>query len=56
MPWKAVGTKIIKADTGEVVGHSATPAKAKASVRARYANTKEGSKTGQRFAAMMKGK
>lgn len=43
MPWK-VGTKtkkgyqIKRSDTGKVVGYSKTKAKAKASVRARYAN------------------
>jgi len=44
MPWRAIkrGKKavIIRADTGKVVGHSSNLAKAKASVRARYANTK----------------
>lgn len=46
MPWK-VGSKtkkgwpIKRADTGEVVGYSSTRGKAAASVRARYANTKE---------------
>ena len=39
MPWKAVGKNIVRADTGEVVGHSTSHAKAAASVRARYANT-----------------
>lgn len=39
MPWKAVGNKIIRADTGKVVGHSKNHATAEASVRARYANT-----------------
>jgi len=34
-PWK-----IIRADTGKVVGSSKTKAMAQASVRARYANTK----------------
>lgn len=38
MPWKAVGKKIERADTGKVVGHSTSHAKAAASVRARYAN------------------
>lgn len=41
MPWKAVKTKngavIKRADTGKVVGHSTSLAKAKASVRARFA-------------------
>jgi hypothetical protein len=41
IPWKAVkrGNKavIIKSDTGKVVGHSNSLAKAKSSVRARYA-------------------
>lgn len=40
MPWKAIGKKIVRSDTGKVVGHSKTNAMAKASVRARYANTK----------------
>jgi len=40
MPWKAVGKNIIRADTGEVVGHSTSHGKAAASVRARYTNTK----------------
>ena len=44
MPWKAVkrGNKwvIIRSDTGKVVGTSDSEAKAKASVRARYANYK----------------
>lgn len=48
MPWsvkksKGKGWDIIKSDTGEVVGHSDTIEKAKASVRARYAAT-EGEK------------
>jgi len=38
MPWKAVGNNIVRADTGKVVGHSTSHAKAMASVRARYAN------------------
>lgn len=41
MPWKVkkIGKKwaIIKSDTGKVVGHSTSKAKAEASVRARYA-------------------
>lgn len=46
MPWivrksKGKGYDIVKSDTGEKVGHSDTMAKARASVRARYANTKE---------------
>lgn len=45
MPWKAKKTKkgavIVKADTGKVVGHSTSLAKAKASVRARYASYKK---------------
>jgi hypothetical protein len=53
MPWKVVGTKIIRADTGKVVGHSKTHAMAQASVRARYANTPEFAKKG---AAMVKPK
>lgn len=45
MPWK-VGAKTkkgypIKKKSGKVVGHSKTKAKAKASVRARYANYKK---------------
>ncbi len=40
MPWKAKGKTIVRADTGKVVGHSTSHAKALASVRARYANTK----------------
>ncbi len=43
MPWKAIktskGAEIVRADTGKVVGHSTSLAKAKASVRARYAAT-----------------
>ena len=44
MPWRVGGkTKkgwpIKRADTGKVVGYSKTRAKAKASVRARYAAT-----------------
>lgn len=44
MPWKVrkakngKGWEIYKPDTGEVVGHSVSKAKAQASVRARYAN------------------
>jgi hypothetical protein len=43
MPWKvskktSKGYPIKKKDTGKVVGYSKTKAKAKASVRARYAN------------------
>lgn len=42
MPWKAMksgkGAVIKRADTGKVVGHSTSLAKAKASVRARYAS------------------
>jgi len=41
MPWKAVGKKIVRADTGEVVGESKTAEMAKKAVRARYANSKE---------------
>lgn len=46
MPWKVKksssgGYDIIKADTGKKVGHSATKAKAEASVRARYSNYKK---------------
>lgn len=48
MPWsvrksKRGGYDIIKSDTGKVVGHSSTKAKAQASVRARYANYSGGS-------------
>jgi hypothetical protein len=46
MPWKAGsktkrGWPIKRSDTGEVVGYSKTRRKAKAAVRARYANTGE---------------
>lgn len=46
MPWKvgektARGYPIKRSDTGKVVGYSDTKAKAKASVRARYANYKK---------------
>lgn len=48
MPWKTVKKgsgkkpfKVVKKDTGEVVGSSTTKAKAEASVRARYANYKK---------------
>lgn len=45
MPWaiKKVANKfaIIKKDTGKVVGYSSSKEKAKASVRARYANMPE---------------
>lgn len=48
MPWKVKrageGYDIVKSDTGEVVGHSDTKAKAEASVRARYANMPEAEK------------
>lgn len=46
MPWKISKSKnkkgwdIVKSDTGEIVGNSDTIEKAKASVRARYANYK----------------
>lgn len=46
MPYKVVKRtgskpyKIIKKDSGKVVGSSKTKAKAQASVRARYANSK----------------
>jgi hypothetical protein len=45
MPWKkrkakGPGWDIVRSDTGRKVGHSTTKAKAQASVRARYANTK----------------
>lgn len=46
MPWSVVKRgsgpkpyKIVKKDTGQVVGSSATRAQAQASVRARYANS-----------------
>lgn len=39
MPWKARGNKIIRSDTGKVVGKSKDHATAMAAVRARYANT-----------------
>ncbi len=46
MPWRAEkrGDRwaIVRADTGEVVGWSESEAKAKASVRARYANMPSG--------------
>jgi hypothetical protein len=47
MPWTVKksprgGYDIVKKDTGQKVGHSATKAKAEASVRARYANYKGG--------------
>lgn len=42
MPWKAVGKKIIRSDTGEVVGESKDHATAVKAVKARYANTDEG--------------
>lgn len=38
MPWKVKGNKIIRSDTGEVVGKSKDHATAMAAVRARYAN------------------
>ncbi len=42
MPWiikkRKSGFDIVKEDTGEVVGHSDTFEKARASVRARYAS------------------
>ena len=46
MPWKTQKAKgggydIVKSDTGKKVGHSETKAKADASVKARYANTKD---------------
>lgn len=46
MPWKVKkatgsGYDIVKSDTGEKVGHSDTRTQAEASVRARYANTKD---------------
>lgn len=55
MPWKAVGKTIVRADTGKVVGHSTSHAKAAASVRARYANTK-GESFGHRGTQMSKSK
>lgn len=50
MPWSARKSKsgsgydIVKSDTGKVVGHSETKAKAEASIRARYANYKPAGK------------
>jgi hypothetical protein len=46
MPWtvRKAGDKnfeIVKKDTGQVVGHSASLEKAQASIRARYANMPE---------------
>jgi hypothetical protein len=46
MPWKTKkasgeGYDIVKSDTGKKVGHSDTKAKADASVKARYANSKD---------------
>lgn len=41
MPWKAVGNKIVRADTGKVVGHSKDHATAVKAVRARYANSSD---------------
>lgn len=41
MPWKSVGTKIVRSDTGKVVGHSSSPEMAKKAVKARYANSPE---------------
>tara|TARA_R110002020_G_scaffold443808_4_gene655123 strand:- start:477 stop:620 length:144 start_codon:yes stop_codon:yes gene_type:complete len=47
MPWKVEKSKhsktwkIIRSDTGEVVGMSTSKAKAEASVKARYANYKK---------------
>lgn len=55
MPWKAQGKNIIRADTGKVVGHSTSHAKAEASVRARYANTK-GENFGHKAVKMTKSK
>ena len=46
MPWKAKGKEIVRSDTGKVVGHSKNHATAMASVRARYANTKDTSNAG----------
>jgi hypothetical protein len=47
MPWKVVKKgkgerpwKIVKSDTGKVVGSSTSKARAQASVKARYANYK----------------
>ena len=52
MPWRAIkskkGADIIRSDTGKVVGHSSSLSKAKASVRARYANTPEAVLKGMR--------
>jgi hypothetical protein len=55
MPWKTKGKNIVRADTGKVVGHSTSKAKAAASVRARYANTK-GEHFGHKGFAMSKKK
>jgi hypothetical protein len=41
MPWKAIGKKIVKADSGKVVGHSKSHAMAQTAVRAIYANYHE---------------
>lgn len=46
MPWatkkaKGDGYDVVRKDTGKKVGHSDSQAKAKASVRARYANYKK---------------
>lgn len=45
MPWKTKKIdgkwRIIRADTGKIVGTSTSKKKAQASVRARYANSKE---------------
>jgi len=53
MPWKAVGNKIVRADTGKVVGKSKSHSMALRAVRARYANTK-GESFGHRGVAMAK--
>lgn len=48
MPYKVVRKagprpyKIIRSDTGRIVGSSTTKAEAQASIRARYANEKKG--------------
>jgi hypothetical protein len=47
MPWEAKGNKIVRKDTGKVVGTSTSHAKAMASVRARYANYKGGGHLGR---------
>ena len=50
MPWESIGKTIKRSDTGTVVGHSKTAAAAKASVRARYANSND---IGQKLGRLM---